>query len=70
MTEIDHSARLALVQAAIEALLAGRMAEYEIDGQRVTYLDLGKLLAEEKRLQALIGRQEARGSAFMRAAPR
>lgn len=57
MPEIDYVARLALVQAAITALLSGRMQSYDLDGQKVTYLDLDSLLAEEKRLAALARRQ-------------
>ncbi|WHZ33418.1 MULTISPECIES: hypothetical protein [unclassified Sagittula] len=57
MPEIDYVARLALVQAAITALLTGKMQSYDLDGQKVTYLDLDSLLAEEKRLVALARRQ-------------
>lgn len=61
---IDYAARLALVQAAITALLSGKMQSYEIDGQKVTKLDLGKLTAEESRLVAKIRRQSSGRGAF------
>lgn len=70
MTTIDYSARLTLVQGAIEALLTGRVQSYEIEGQSVTYLDLEKLQAEERRLVGQIARQTRRGGAFRQGAPR
>lgn len=66
---IDYSARLALVQAAIEALLSGGMQSYEIEGQKVTSLDLAMLQAEERRLIAQVKRKSGRGG-FHRAVPR
>lgn len=66
MTTIDYAARLALVQAAIDALLTNKMREYDIDGQQVNYLDLKDLQAEETRLIAKINRQARRGGAFGR----
>ena len=66
---IDYEARLALVQAAINALLRGGMQSYEIEGQKVTNLDLGALSAEESRLVARISRSR-RGGAFRQAVPR
>lgn len=66
---IDYAARLALVQAAITALLAGGMQSYEIEGQKVTKLDLGKLTAEESRLTAKLRRQQG-GATFRAAVPR
>jgi spore germination protein YaaH len=53
---IDYAARLALVQAAINSLLSGGMQSYEIDGQKVTALDLEKLTREESRLVAKVKR--------------
>lgn len=70
MVTIDYTARLDLVQGAINALLAGRMASYEIDGQKVTKLDLGWLSAEESRLVAKINRAARTGGAFRQAVPR
>lgn len=60
---IDYAARLALVQAAIAALLTGGMQSYEIEGQKVTKLDLGWLSKEESRLEAKLRRQDGRGGA-------
>jgi len=70
MTAIDYSARLALVQATIAALLSGGMQSYEIEGQKVTHLDLGWLSREEERLVAKINRGNRRGGAFRQASPR
>jgi len=68
---IDYAARLALVQAAITALLSGGMQSYEIEGQKVTKLDLPTLTAEESRLVAKIRRQSAGGrGAFRTVVPR
>lgn len=61
---IDYAARLALVQAAITGLLSGKMQSYEIDGQKVTKLDLAMLTAEESRLVAKIRRQSSGRGAF------
>ncbi|MBP9047902.1 MAG: hypothetical protein KBF85_06475 [Tabrizicola sp.] len=67
---IDYAARLALVQAAITGLLSGGMQSYEIEGQKVTKLDLLALGAEEGRLVAKLRRQSAAGSGtFRRAVP-
>lgn len=66
----DYAARLALVSAAIEAILAGGMASYTIEGQTVTRLDLKTLQDEEKRLEAKVARAARRGGAFRQAAPR
>lgn len=66
MSDIDYAARLALVQAAITALLTGKMKSYEIEGQQVTYLDLAALQAEESRLIALSARASGRRGAFRR----
>lgn len=67
----DYAARLVLVQAAINALLSGGMQSYEIDGQKVTSLDLAALNAEESRLLAKLRRQSAGGrGAFRNAVPR
>jgi hypothetical protein len=65
MSIIDYAARLELIQAAITALLTGGYQSYEIEGQRVTKLDLDSLVAEERRLGGLVKRQQ-RGSAFRR----
>jgi len=46
-------------------VLSGGNQSYEIDGQRVTKLDLDSLMAEERRLVGLVKRQQ-RGSAFRR----
>lgn len=70
MTTIDYSARLAKVQAAIDAILDGKMTDYELDGQRVSYLNLADLQKEEQRLVAKINRQTRRGRAFKTAVPR
>lgn len=61
---IDYSARLALVQAAINALLSGGAQSYEIEGQKVTKLDLAALTREESRLVAKIKRASGTGRAF------
>lgn len=66
---IDYAARLALVTAAINALLAGGLQSYEIEGQKVTKLDLAWLTAEERRLSALVRRGSGRGR-FHLAVPR
>lgn len=63
---IDYSARLALVSAAIEALLTGGMQSYEIEGQKVTKLDLAALQAEEGRLSAKVRRQSGLGGGTFR----
>lgn len=70
MAQVDFSARLVLVQAAIEALLRGGMSSYKIEGQEVTKLDLDWLSREESRLVARINRAERRGGAFRAAVPR
>ncbi len=64
---IDYAARLALVQAAINALLSGGMQSYEIEGQKVTKLDLDSLTKEEARLVAKLKRQQAGGRGAFRA---
>jgi predicted aldo/keto reductase-like oxidoreductase len=66
MTTIDYAARLALVQAAITAILTGKMESYEIEGQKVTYLDLADLQAQEQRLVAMVNRASGQRSAFRR----
>lgn len=66
---IDYAARLALVQAAIQGLLTGGMQSYEIEGQKVTKLDLGWLSKEEARLEGKLRRQQGRGG-FRAAVPR
>lgn len=63
---IDYSARLAMVSAAIEALLTGGMQSYEIEGQKVTKLDLATLQAEERRLSAKVRRQSGLGGGAFR----
>jgi hypothetical protein len=67
---IDYSARLALVQAAITAILSGGMQSYAIDGQQVTKLDLDWLSKEESRLVAKIARASRSSGAFRAAVPR
>jgi hypothetical protein len=67
---IDYAARLALVQAAITNILTHGMQAYEIEGQRVTKLDLPALMREEERLVAKINRQERAGGAIRQVAPR
>lgn len=67
---IDHAARLALVQAAIEAILTGQAESYTIEGQTVTKLQLPWLRREEERLQARIDRAAGTRRAFVRGAPR
>ena len=66
---IDYEARLALVQAAITSLLSGGMQSYEIEGQKVTKIDLQNLTAEESRLIAKLRRQQG-NSGFRAAVPR
>ena len=66
---IDYQARLTKVQAAIDAILTGGVSEYEIDGLKVTRLDLDSLQAEEQRLVARINRVNRRGGAFTRVVP-
>lgn len=70
MATIDYAARLALVQAAIEALLRGGAQAYEIEGQKVTKLDLGWLSREEERLVAKVNRSGRTAPAFRQAVPR
>jgi len=70
MATVDYAARLALVQAAISAVLTGGMASYEIEGQKVTKLDLGWLSKEESRLVSMINRANRTGGAFRQAVPR
>lgn len=70
MSHIDYAARLVLVQAAITALLSGGMQSYEIEGQKVTHLDLEWLNKEESRLAARLARANRRGGAFRQASPR
>lgn len=67
---IDYEARLSKVQTAIDAILTGGHSEYEIEGQRVTKLDLESLQAEEQRLIGRINRLARRGGAFTRVVPR
>lgn len=67
---IDYQARLTKVQAAIDAILTGGVSEYEIEGLKVTRLDLATLQAEEQRLVARINRQARRGGAFTQVVPR
>ncbi len=62
-------ARLSLVQAAITALLTGGAQEYEIDGVKVTKLQLRELTAEETRLTGLIRRAGRTGGAFRVGSP-
>lgn len=66
MSDIDYGARLVLVQAAITAILTSKMKSYELEGQRVTYLDLPALRAEEQRLITLKNRAAGTRSAFKR----
>lgn len=66
---IDYAARLALVQAAIQNLLSDGMQSYEIEGQKVTKLDLGWLSREESRLEGKLRRQQGTGG-FRSAVPR
>lgn len=70
MTSIDYAARLEKVQAAIDAILTGKMENYDLDGQRVTYLDLAMLQKEENRLISRINRLARRGGAFGVMVPR
>lgn len=70
MATVDYAARLTLVQAAISAILTGGMASYEIEGQKVTKLDLGWLSKEESRLVAKVNRADRVGGAFRQAVPR
>jgi len=49
-------ARLALIQGAIASIISGAAQSYEIEGQRVTKLDLDRLMREEERLLARIAR--------------
>lgn len=71
MATINYEARLTKVQAAIEALLDGKVQSYELaDGHKVTKLDLDWLSREEARLVAKINRAARRGGAFRRIEPR
>lgn len=71
MATVDYEARLARVQAAIEAILDGKVQSYDLaDGHSVTKLDLDWLSREEARLVSLINRATRRGGAFRRAEPR
>jgi len=70
MTTVDYAARLELVSAAIDALVTRGMQEYQIDGQRVTKLNLPDLVAEEQRLQRLVARQTRSRGAFRTVVPR
>lgn len=64
MATIDFQARLAKVQAAIEAILDRGAQSYNIDGRSFTSLDLKTLQDEERRLVARINRAGRRGGAF------
>lgn len=71
MATINYEARLAKVQAAIDALLDGKVQSYELaDGHKVTKLDLEWLSREEERLVARVNRLARRGGAFRRIEPR
>ncbi len=70
MATIDYAARLTLVQGAIAAILTGGAASYEIEGQKVTKLDLAWLTQEEERLAAKIARASRTGGGFRQAVPR
>lgn len=64
------TARLALVQAAINAILQENMQSYDLDGQKITRLDLGWLSREENLLETRIARASRRRGAFSVASPR
>ncbi|OAO02705.1 hypothetical protein [Roseovarius indicus] len=71
MVTVNYEARLASVQAAIEAILSGKVQSYELaDGHSVTKLDLDWLTKEEDRLVARINRASRRGGAFRMAQPK
>ena len=57
MTQAQIEARLTLVRGAIDAILTGKVAEYQLaHGERVRRLDLDKLTDEEQRLEILLER--------------
>jgi hypothetical protein len=70
MVTVDYEARLTLVQAAITGLLQGKMASYEIDGQKVTKLDMEMLVNMERELLRIINKATRRGGSFRQAVPR
>jgi hypothetical protein len=47
----DINARLELVQQAIDDLILGRASSVEVNGEKVTYHDLGELRAQERELR-------------------
>ncbi|SMO98960.1 hypothetical protein SAMN06265173_14815 [Thalassovita litoralis] len=69
MTAIDYDARLTLIQAAITAILEGKVQSYDYEGLSVTRLDLDWLSREEERLIAKLNRRN-RGGVFRTAVPR
>jgi len=71
MTQIDYAARLAKVQAAIEAILTGGAQSVTMDdGTAVTRLDLDWLTREEARLVRMVRRQSKPRGSFRVASPK
>jgi len=71
MTEVDYSARLAKVQAAIDAILTGAASQVTMDdGTSVTRLDLDWLTREEARLVRMVRRQSRPRGSIRVASPR
>ena len=52
---------LALIDAAIEALLNGRVSQYTIGSRTVTKLDLAALMAERNKLLHQVQRESGSG---------
>lgn len=70
MTTIDYAARLAEVQTAISKILSGGIESYEIEGQRVTKLNIEVLMRYEQRYAGLARRAARTRGAFRGAVPR
>lgn len=66
----EVQARLTRVQTAIDAILDDQIQEYDLDGQKVTRLDLTKLVQMESTLSAKVARMSRKGGAFRTVAPR
>lgn len=61
----DYAAQLVEVNAAITAILGGAQS-YSIAGRSLSRADLGQLLAERRRLEALAARAERNGGIRVR----
>jgi hypothetical protein len=52
---------LALVNAALEAILGGKVQSYSINGRQVTRLNLSELWNRKKELEATVARASSGG---------